>query len=257
MKIPVKDIRLNIVIPNVITLAAAAAGMTSLKYTVEGNFSFAIIAILVAALLDGLDGRVARLMRGGSDIGVQLDSLSDFLNFGVAPGFLLYYFSLHQLGAAGWAITLLFMLCCEFRLARFNAMTTSTPPVYWSNFFTGLPAPGGGVASLAPVMLFIASRQQWQWLTNPAIIAATTILCGLMMASRIPTLSIKKIKIKEGQLPLFFITCFVFISALFTAFWWTLGIGGVIYLGIIPFTIWKFKKLKKAFENEQTNSQGN
>jgi CDP-diacylglycerol--serine O-phosphatidyltransferase len=246
----IKEFRLNVLIPNMLTFTAAAMGITALRLTVEGRFGPAVIAILIAAFLDGIDGRVARLMQGGSQFGVELDSLSDFINFGVAPAFVIYYWSLSALGSYGWMIALFFALCCELRLARFNTMLGSdeTEP-YWDYFFMGIPAPAGGLLCMFPVMLYFGTGSFF-W-TDPIVCALLVIITGSLMASRLPTLSLKKIKIPAScMLPVFL--CFMlFLGLLFTKFWLTLGALGIVYLALIPVMGIYFLKLQKTYRQGQ------
>src|SRR5882757_494398 len=149
----ITGLSLNRMIPNILTLVALCAGMTAIRFAINGKFEAAVIAIMVAGVFDGLDGRIARLLKSTSPFGAQLDSLSDFVCFGVAPGVLLYIWTMSQLASFGWALSLLYAICCGLRLARFNTQLDVELPPYASYFFTGIPAPGGAGLALVPMYL--------------------------------------------------------------------------------------------------------
>src|SRR5258708_12529220 len=149
----ISGLSLNRMIPNILTLLALCAGMTAVRFAINGKFEAAVIAIIVAGVFDGLDGRVARLLKSTSPFGAQLDSLSDFVCFGVAPGVMLYIWTMSQLASFGWALSLLYAICCGLRLARFNTQLDVDLPPYAAYFFTGVPAPGGAGLVLVPMYL--------------------------------------------------------------------------------------------------------
>src|SRR5258707_9693978 len=149
-----RPIPVRMLVPNVITLLAICAGLTSIRLSIEGRMSLAVYAIVFAAALDGIDGRVARLIKGQSKFGAELDSLADFVNFGVAPGLMLYFWQLHELGNAGWIAAMIFAISDGLRLARFNAtMDDPNKPAFAANYFTGIPAPAGAITVLLPIFL--------------------------------------------------------------------------------------------------------
>src|SRR5260221_6827171 len=149
----ISGLSLNRMIPNILTLLALCAGMTAIRFAINGKFEAAVIAIIVAGVLDGLDGRVARLLKSTSPFGAQLDSLSDFICFGVAPATVVYLWTMESLGSIGWALSVFFAMCCALRLARFNTQLDVELPPYASYFFTGIPAPGGAGLALVPMYL--------------------------------------------------------------------------------------------------------
>jgi CDP-diacylglycerol---serine O-phosphatidyltransferase len=237
---------LNRMIPNILTLLALCAGMTAIRFAINGKFEWAVIAIIVAAIFDGLDGRVARLLKASSTFGAQLDSLSDFISFGVAPAVILYLWTMSALGSLGWVLVLFFAVCCGLRLARFNTQLDVELPAYAYNFFTGVPAPAG--AGLVLVPMFAA----FEW--GPAIFRApwlnAVVIAGVaaLMVSRLPTFSTKKIRIQHDMVIPTLIGIGVLAAFLTTAPWPVLTAIGVLYLGSIPFTIVAFLRQKRAWE---------
>src|SRR2546421_1731256 len=161
-----RPIPVRTLVPNVITLLALCAGLTAVRLAVEGKLEFALAAIVFAAVLDGIDGRIARLIKGTSRFGAELDSLADFVNFGVAPALILYFWDLHELRSAGWIAALVFAICAGLRLARFNVSTDDpNPPAWASDFFVGGPAPAGAVPRLLPALLYFLRAAEWAPLT--------------------------------------------------------------------------------------------
>src|SRR5436309_7328739 len=184
-------IPVRMLLPNLITLLALCAGLTAIRLAVEDKLEWAVAAIVFAALLDGIDGRVARMLKGTSRFGAELDSLADFVNFGVAPALILYFWSLHELGHAGWIAAMVFAICAGLRLARFNVMVDDpSRPLWAANFFVGMPAPGGAITALLPLYL-----QFLGIVSNPPpgyelpIVAAYTLGIGFLMVSRLPVFS--------------------------------------------------------------------
>src|SRR6201985_216111 len=162
-----RPIPVRMLVPNVITLLAICAGLTAIRLSTEGRMELAVAAIVCAAVLDGLDGRVARMIKGQSKFGAELDSLADFVNFGVAPGLMLYFWSLHELGHAGWIAAMVFAICAGLRLARFNVMIDDpNRPAWTADFFVGMPAPGGAITVLLPIYLHFLGVA---WVVAPLI----------------------------------------------------------------------------------------
>lgn len=238
-------------IPNMITIAATCAALTGVRYALEGRWEFAVSAVLVAAILDALDGRMARLLKATSEFGAQLDSLSDFVAFGVVPALILWLWILSDLGGPGWGIALFFAVCCGLRLARFNSRLDSLPP-YAYNYFQGVPAPAGaGIAVMPLALSFVLTDAQ----TLPAwVVAAWLLGTGLLMVSEVPTFSFKKLKLgRRWVLPLML---FVGVAAagLASAPWVTLLFLGVVYLGTILLSVLSYRKLKSEAERLQAPS---
>jgi CDP-diacylglycerol--serine O-phosphatidyltransferase len=242
----VTSFSINRMIPNVLTLLALCAGMTAIRYAVIGKFEAAVVAIIIAGILDGLDGRMARLLKANSSFGAQLDSLSDFLSFGAAPAIVLYFWTLAQLGPVGWVIALFFAACCALRLARFNTQLDVELPPYAYNFFTGVPAPAG--AGLVTITMFISfdwgdgiARSPW---LNAIIVAAVAAL----MVSRVPTVSLKRVRIHNDYVVPALLAVGILAAFLTTAPWPVMAAIGLVYLFSIPFSIARFYTLKRRYE---------
>ncbi len=236
---------LHRLIPNLMTLTALAAGLLAIQYAWGGKWEQAVLAILVAVILDTLDGATARLLKATSEFGAQLDSLSDFLAFGVAPSIILYSWILQESGKIGWMAMLLFAAACALRLARFNVMQKELP-AWKKGFFSGVPAPAGAGLALLPLILWIQVPHFFeQFAFASPLVGLWTILIAGMMVSRIPTYSTKGFKLP----PKFAMPAMVFfaiiIAALVHAPWQTLTIAAIFYMAAIPFAIRSFQKLQK------------
>jgi CDP-diacylglycerol--serine O-phosphatidyltransferase len=220
-------------VPNFITLLAICAGLTAIRLSTEGRMELAVAAIVFAAVLDGLDGRVARMIKGQSKFGAELDSLADFVNFGVAPGLILYFWQLHDLNNVGWIAAMIFAISGGLRLARFNAtMNDPNKPAFAANFFTGVPAPAGAIAVLLPIYLAFLDVPQ-----PPAMLTAFyTLLIAILMVSRLPVFSGKMVGMRvppELVLPVFVAVVFV-IAHLLSYPWVVLSFGSIIFLLSLP-----------------------
>jgi CDP-diacylglycerol---serine O-phosphatidyltransferase len=228
-----RPIPVRMLVPNFITLLAICAGLTAIRLSTEGRMELAVAAIVFAAVLDGIDGRVARMIKGQSKFGAELDSLADFVNFGVAPGLILYFWQLHELHNGGWIAAMVFAISGGLRLARFNA-TIDDPnkPSYAANFFTGVPAPAGAIAVLLPIYLAFLGLPK-----PPAMLtAAYTLLIGFLMVSRLPVFSGKTVRMRvppEMVLPVF-VSVVLFIALLIGYPWYILSAGTVLYLLSLP-----------------------
>jgi CDP-diacylglycerol--serine O-phosphatidyltransferase len=228
-----RPIPVRLLVPNVITLLAICAGLTAIRLSTEGHMQLAVAAIVFAAILDGLDGRVARMIKGQSKFGAELDSLADFVNFGVAPGLILYFWQLHELNNGGWIAAMVFAISGGLRLARFNAtMDDPNKPPFAANYFTGVPAPAGAITVLLPIYLAFLG-----WPQPPAILTALyTLLIAFLMVSRLPVFSGKTWRMRvppEMVLPVFVSVVF-FIALLIGYPWHILSVGSVLYLLSLP-----------------------
>jgi CDP-diacylglycerol--serine O-phosphatidyltransferase len=249
----VTSFSINRMIPNVLTLLALCAGMTAIRYAMVGKFEPAVIAIIIAGILDGLDGRMARLLKANSSFGAQLDSLSDFLSFGAAPAIVLYFWTLSQLGALGWVIALFFAACCALRLARFNTQLDVELPPYAYNFFTGVPAPAA--AGLVMITMFIAFEWGDAVVRSPWLNAVIVASVAALMVSRVPTVSLKRVRIHHDYVVPALLVVGVFAAFLTTAPWPMLAAIGLVYLGSIPFSVVRFYKLKQIYETPKPASE--
>jgi len=222
-------------LPNILTLAGVCLGISSIKFSIDGNFSLAVILILLAAILDALDGRIARLIKGTSEFGKELDSLTDFVSFGIAPVFILYFWELNNYGKLGWAITLIYSVCCVLRLARFNLTKVDEKQEWKNNFFEGVPSPAGGLLILMPLIYELTDLNIKLDIKN--FTPYLTVLISILLVSKIPTLSLKKISISpRATIFLLLGIGVVFIALLFYTLE-TLLIFGVVYLLSIPVSL--------------------
>lgn len=246
---------INHLIPNVLTLAALCSGLTAIRFALQGQFRLAVIAIIVAAIFDALDGRVARRLGVTSRFGAELDSLSDFLCFGVTPALVLYLASLKDGGALGWVVTLMFPICSALRLARFNtALLADTPPPAWTgSYFTGVPAPAGALLALVPLVISFEAEAAWP--RHPLVVGAVLMLVGGLMVSRLPTFSFKK-----GRIPRHFVLPALLVAALTMGVvasspWIGLSLLGLIYLGLIPYS-WLTYRRQEARDRQAAATTG-
>ena len=237
-------------LPNILTLGGVCLGISSIKFSIDGNYSLSVVFILLAAILDALDGRIARLIKGTSEFGKELDSLTDFVSFGIAPVFILYFWELNKYGKFGWAITLIYSVCCVLRLARFNLTKIDSQQLWKSNFFEGVPSPAGGILILMPLIYELADFNLNLDIKN--LTPYFTILIAVLLVSKIPTLSLKKISISPKATIFILLGIGVtFICLLYYTFA-TLLAFGLVYLISIPFSFFIYvKKVKK--ENLQTS----
>jgi|TARA_B110000211_G_scaffold222912_1_gene272113 CDP-diacylglycerol--serine O-phosphatidyltransferase len=232
-------------LPNILTLGGVCLGISSIKFSIDGNFSLAVTFILFAAILDTLDGRIARLIKGTSEFGKELDTLTDFVSFGIAPVFILYFWELNIYGKLGWAITLIYSVCCVLRLARFNLTKINENQEWKNNFFEGIPSPAGGLLILMPLIYELSNLN-----LNIDIKSFTpylTVFTAILLVSKVPTLSLKKIAISsKATVFLLLVVGIIFIALLFYTFK-TLLIFGLIYLISIPVSIYIFKSKNKKY----------
>jgi CDP-diacylglycerol---serine O-phosphatidyltransferase len=230
-----KAIPVRTLLPNLITLLALCAGLTAIRLAIESKLELALAAIVFAAVLDGIDGRVARMLKGTSRFGAELDSLADFVNFGVAPALILYFWGLHELKSAGWIVALVFAICAALRLARFNVMIDDpNKPAWAGNFFTGIPAPAGAMCVLLPIYLYflgVSNGLVTIWITF-----FYTLAIGLLMVSRLPVFSGKRVGKRvppEMVLPVFVVVVLM-VALLISYPWEVLTFGAVTYLIALP-----------------------
>jgi CDP-diacylglycerol--serine O-phosphatidyltransferase len=235
-----RPIPVRMLVPNVITLLAICAGLTAIRLSTEGRMELAVAAIVFAAVLDGIDGRVARLIKGQSKFGAELDSLADFVNFGVAPGLILYFWQLHELRDGGWIAAMVYAISGGLRLARFNAtMDDPNKPPFAANYFTGVPAPAGAITVLLPIYLAFLDVPK-----PPALLTALyTLLIAFLMVSRLPVFSGKTIRMRvppELVLPVFVAVVF-FVALLVVYPWHILSVGSILYVLSLPMGWWSYR----------------
>jgi len=237
-----RDQSFNRLIPNILTLLGLCAGMTSIRLALLERWELAVAAIAVAAVLDALDGRIARLLDTSSKFGAEIDSLSDMVCFGVAPGLLLYIWTLHDAGGIGWAVTLSFAVCCALRLARFNTkLDNADLPAWTGRFFVGTPAPAGAGLVLTPLMARFEFGPGW-WGSPPFVGFVVLAVAGLM-ASRIPTFSFKRLKVPAKSVLPTMLGIGLLIAFVISTPWITFLALAVAYLGTIPVSILAHRRL--------------
>lgn len=266
---------LKSMVPNLVTSLAACAGITSISLSCEGRFHEALIALLVACVCDGMDGRIARLLKASSKLGAELDSLADFVNFGVAPAMFMFFWltggPLHQIGGEAVSprivrcvlgCSLFYAMCDCFRLARFNTMLDEAPIPYWKNYFTGVPAPGGCWMVLTPYLLLesfsgvvslpsVGEIVELAWF--PYFGMAMLLLVGTLMASRLPTISLKAVHVpKRAQRPVL-AAALLLVALLFIDLWGTLAVVGALYLLTLPVTFITFARGRARYERESAS----
>jgi CDP-diacylglycerol---serine O-phosphatidyltransferase len=233
-------------LPNLVTLASLCAGLTALRFGIAGEYQNAVIAVMVSAVLDSLDGRLARRLNVTSHFGAELDSLSDFVCFGVVPGLLMYLAIMQPAGALGWAVTLMFPICSALRLARFNtALFADAPPPWAASFFTGVPAPAGALIVMLPLMA--SFEIPWDWLRHPVLGGVFLVGVAGLMVSRLPTYSLKK-----GRVPRQWVLPVMLFGALIAAMlasspWATMPLIGLLYLASLPFAWRARRRLEQAW----------
>ena len=233
-------------LPNALTIFGVCLGLSSIKFAIDLNYSMAVIAIGFAAILDTLDGRVARLIKGTSKVGKELDSLTDVISFGVAPGFIMYFWALNEIGKFGWMLVLIYTVCCALRLARFNLTTIEENETWKINFFEGVPSPAAAGLVLLPLILNLSSLIQ---LENYAVISSIAILTtSIFMVSKIPTYSLKRILIPRHYAIFLLLGIGIYVSLIIFYTFKTLLFTGLIYIILIPISYFHYQhKNKKVF----------
>ena len=240
-------------LPNILTLGGVCLGISSIKFSIDGNYAFAVIFILLASILDTLDGRIARLIKGTSDFGKELDSLTDFVSFGIAPVFILYFWELNNYGKLGWAIILIYSVCCVLRLARFNLTKIENMENWKNNYFEGIPSPAGGLLILMPLIFELAEFNLNFNIKN--ITPYFTILVAILLVSKMPTFSFKKISVSPKTTVFILLTIgIIFISLLYYTFE-TLLVFGIIYLITIPFSYTMHKSQNSKLTEETVDDE--
>ena len=238
MENPKKNIRLvsnknsRVILPNIMTLVGVCIGLTSIKFAFDGRFELSVIAVLIAAIIDGLDGRIARLIKATSKVGKELDSLTDVISFGVAPAFIMYFWALDNIGRFGWLISLIYVVCVALRLARFN-VSTGGEPSWRDNFFEGIPSPAGGVLVLMPLILSI-SEFQFLNLNYEIVVPIMFITVSILLISKIPTYSFKRIAVPRSTSIFLLFGIILYFGLILVYTFNAIIISGVIYLFMVP-----------------------
>ena len=231
-----KNVRM--ILPNMLTLIGVCIGLTSIRFALSGEFHLAIIAIIFAALFDWLDGRIARLIKGTSEVGKELDSLADVISFGVAPAFIMYFWTLSSLGRLGWLLCLIYVICVALRLARFNVHSNQGPS-WKDNFFEGVPSPAGGILVLTPLIVSL-SNFDFIKLNNNITVPAFFIITSLLLISKFPTYSFKKIVIQR-KTTIFLLFGIILSFGLLLVYPFTvISVSTIVYLLLFPFSFFFF-----------------
>jgi len=239
----------RMLLPNMLTLIGVCIGLTSIRFALSGEFHLAIIAIIFAALIDGLDGRIARLIKGTSKVGKELDSLTDMISFGVAPAFIMYFWKLNTLGRFGWLLCLVYVICVALRLARFN-ISSNKESSWRDNFFEGVPSPAGGILVMTPLIVSLSGFNYIE-LNYQIITPIFFIVTSFLLISKFPSYSFKKIVIQRKATIFLLFGIILFFGLLLVYTFEVISISSMIYLLLLPISYFHFQKLKKNNENDK------
>ncbi|RUV48704.1 CDP-diacylglycerol--serine O-phosphatidyltransferase [Mesorhizobium sp. M5C.F.Ca.IN.020.29.1.1] len=242
----IREIPMRMVLPNLVTVLAICAGLSGIRFGFEGRFEPAVVMVLLAAFLDGIDGRLARMLKATSKFGAQMDSLADIVNFGVAPALVLYAFLLDQAGSPGWIAALLFTIACGLRLARFNVLDEETDRPQWqTEYFVGVPAPAGAVLVMLPLYLFFLRLGVEPSRPAAFIAAGFTVLVAFLLVSRLPVYSGKSLKVPGDKVLPIILGVVLYILLLMTYPWYTLTASVAGYLLFLPFSVRAYSRRAK------------
>ena len=259
MENPKKNIRLvsnknsRVILPNIMTLVGVCIGLTSIKFAFDGRFELSVIAVLIAAIIDGLDGRIARLIKATSKVGKELDSLTDMISFGVAPAFIMYFWKLNTLGRFGWLLCLIYVICVALRLARFN-VNTGQAPSWKDNFFEGVPSPAGGILVLTPLIISLSGFDYIK-INYDIIVPVFFIGTSFLLISKFPTYSFKKIVIPRRTTIFLLFGIVLFFGLLLIYTFNVIALSAVIYVLLLPISFLHYQKIKKQHENDRIQDE--
>ena len=239
----------RVLLPNMLTLIGVCIGLSSIRFALDEKFQFAIIAIIFAALIDGLDGRIARLIKGTSKVGKELDSLTDVISFGVAPAFIMYFWKLNTLGRFGWLLCLVYVICVALRLARFN-VNSNQEPSWKDNFFEGVPSPAGGILVLTPLIISLTGFNYFE-LDYNLLVPGFFILTSFLLISKFPSYSFKKIVIPRRTTIFLLFGIVLFFGLLLIYPFNVLALSTVAYLILLPVSFFHYQNIKKKHENDK------
>lgn len=243
---PRRGIPLRAVVPNAVTALALCVGLTSVRFAIAEEWDLAILAIVAAGVLDGMDGRIARMLRGQTRFGAELDSLSDVIAFGVAPAIVLHLWSLQHLPRFGWIFALAYAVCMALRLARFNAnIDVEEQPHKSAGFLTGVPAPAGAGLLLLPIYLWLASDRQWTWLADYRLVAPWAALVAFLVISSLATFSWGSLRLRRNVRLEAIVIIALIGGALVSAPWHTLSLMALTYVALIPFSIAAYARVRR------------
>ena len=239
----------RMILPNMLTLFGVCIGLTSIRFALDEKYEIAIIAIIFAALIDGLDGRIARLIKGTSKVGKELDSLTDVISFGVAPAFVMYFWKLNTLGRFGWLLCLVYVICVALRLARFN-VSSNQESSWKDNFFEGVPSPAGGILVLTPLIVSL-SGFEFLKLNYDIIVPAFFVITSILLISKFPTYSFKKIVIPRRTTIFLLFGIVLFFGLILVYTFNVIAISAIVYLCLLPISFFHFQNIKKRHENDK------
>ena len=248
-----KKTNARVILPNMLTLIGVCIGLSSIRFALDGKFEYAIIAIMFAALIDGLDGRIARLIKGTSKVGKELDSLTDMISFGVAPAFIMFFWKLNTLGKFGWLLCLIFVICVALRLARFNVNSVSEPS-WRDNFFEGVPSPAGGILVLTPLIISLSGFELYK-LNYDIVTPFFFIITSFLLISKFPTYSFKKIVIPRRTTIFLLFGIVLFFGLLLIYTFNVIALSAVIYVLLLPISFLHYQKIKKQHENDRIQDE--
>ena len=249
----VSNKKTRVILPNMFTLVGVCIGLSSIKFAFDEKFTLSIIAIIVAAIIDGLDGRIARLIQGTSKVGKELDSLTDVISFGVAPAFIMYFWKLNELGRVGWLICLIYVVCVALRLARFN-VNSGQEPSWKDNFFEGVPSPAGGVLVLMPLIYSLSDIQILNINYN-FFVPILFITISILLISKFPTYALKKISVPRSMTIFLLLAVVLYFGLLLLYTFNAIVISGLIYFIMIPISFMHYNNMKKQIKEQNISNE--
>ena len=249
----VSNKKTRVILPNMFTLVGVCIGLSSIKFAFDEKFTLSIIAIIVAAIIDGLDGRIARLIQGTSKVGKELDSLTDVISFGVAPAFIMYFWKLNELGRVGWLICLIYVVCVALRLARFN-VNSGQEPSWKDNFFEGVPSPAGGVLVLMPLIYSLSDIQILNINYN-FFVPILFITISILLISKVPTYALKKISVPRSMTIFLLLAVVLYFGLLLLYTFNAIVISGLIYFIMIPISFMHYNNMKKQIKEQNISNE--
>ncbi len=249
----VSDKKTRVILPNMFTLVGVCIGLSSIKFAFDEKFTLSVIAIIVAAIIDGLDGRIARLIQGTTKIGKELDSLTDVISFGVAPAFIMYFWKLNELGRIGWFICLIYVVCVALRLARFN-VNSGQEPSWRDNFFEGVPSPAGGVLVLMPLIYSLSDIQILN-INYDFFVPILFVAVSILLISKVPTYALKKISVPRRMTIFLLLGVVLYFGLLLIYTFNAITISGLIYFMLIPVSFIHHNNLSKKFKEQDISNE--
>ena len=249
----VSNKKTRVILPNMFTLIGVCIGLSSIKFAFDEKFTLSIIAIIVSAIIDGLDGRIARLIQGTSKVGKELDSLTDVISFGVAPAFIMYFWKLNELGRIGWLICLVYVICVALRLARFN-VNSGKEPSWRDNFFEGVPSPAGGVIVLMPLIYSLSEIQIFSINYN-YFVPILFVLISILLISKVPTYALKKISVPRNMTIFLLLAVALYFGLLLIYTFNAIVISGLMYFIMIPVSLIHYNSMSKKFKDQNISNE--